>query len=190
MIKKDKDAMIFSDKELVEGILANDERIINYFFFERCAPMFRHIIKNVFDYKAEKDELINELYLCLRKNDWEKLRKFEYRSKLTTWLKVVAIRFFIKERDELIENLSETPLYRQEIYDTQDRTISKIDVESVLSKIPNVRYREVIHSLFIEDIEPQLLADKMEITVDNLYNIKRRAMSQLAQMIGEEARYV
>lgn len=190
MTVRSKDTIALSDKELVEGILDNDERIINYFLFERCTPMFAYIIRNVFDYRADKNELINELYLYLQENNWEKLRKFHYRSKLTTWLSVVAIRFFQKKRAGMIENCSQNPLIIQEIVDTQDKVISKMDIESVLNKMPNVRYREVIYSLFIEDMEPQLLADKLGITVDNLYNIKRRALQQLAIIGRKEVGYV
>jgi DNA-directed RNA polymerase specialized sigma24 family protein len=38
----------------------------------------------------------------------------------------------------------------------------------------------------LEDKEPQEVADEMKITVDNLYNIKRRAMQQLIQIYGKE----
>ena len=61
--------MPFSDKELIEGMLTNNERIIRHFFFDACTPMFGYIVKSVFDYQANKDELINELYLFLREND-------------------------------------------------------------------------------------------------------------------------
>lgn len=103
--------MKFTDKQLVEGMLANNEKIIRYFLFEACTPMLGFIIKNIFDYKVARDELINELYLYLSEDSWHKLRQFDYRSKLTTWLSVVAIRFFQKKRDELIGNGSGSTLY-------------------------------------------------------------------------------
>ena len=49
--------MPFSDKELIEGMLTNNERIIRHFFFEACTPMFGYYNRNVFDYKI-KDYLI------------------------------------------------------------------------------------------------------------------------------------
>ena len=187
MTEKIKNAAALSDKELVEGILANNEQVIHHFLYKTCAPMFGFIIKNIFDYNISRDELVNELYLFLQENDWRKLRQFDYRSKFMTWTSIVAIRFFRKKRDELIENTSDTSLFiEQEGYDTQNEIISKIDIENLLSKMTNVRYREVIHSLFIEETEPQQLADKMGVTVDNLYNIKRRAMQQLIEIIKGE----
>lgn len=37
-----------TDEEIVAGLLGNDETVIRYFLFERCAPMFAYIIKYIF----------------------------------------------------------------------------------------------------------------------------------------------
>ncbi|MCD7972703.1 MAG: sigma-70 family RNA polymerase sigma factor [Candidatus Azobacteroides sp.] len=185
-----KDKTILSDEKLVEGILSNDEQIIRYFFFRVCTPLFDYIIKNIFNDNVEKDELINEFYLYLRENEWYKVRQFNYRSKLTTWTQVVAIRFFQKKRNRMIEKQNETTLYMKEGYDPQEKVISRMDIERMLSEMSNKRYQEIIYSLFIEDTAPKELAEKLGITVDNLYNMKRRAMWQLAQLIGKEGRNV
>lgn len=186
MITEYTQAPAFADKELVEGLLSNDERIIDYFFFKKCSLLFGYIIKNVLDYRANSDELISELYIYLQENDWHKLRQFDYRSKLTTWLSVIAVRFFIKARGRVIENYPESTLYIDNGYDMQERVASKIDVDGILNKMSNERYREVLYNLFIEDMEPQVLADKLGMKVDNLYNLKRRALAQLIKMTQNE----
>lgn len=180
-----------TDEEIVVGLLRNDEATIRHLLFERCASMFAYIIRSIFDHKADKDELVNEFYLYLQENDWYKLRQFDYRSKLTTWLSVVATRFFQRKRDELIENDSNSALYmeKEKVHDEQTQTIQRIDVETLLNRLPNERYRYVIHSLIIKDMEPQHMANEMGITVDNLYNIKRRAMQQLAAIVRKEGGY-
>ena len=48
--------------------------------------------------------------------------------------------------------------------------------------MPTKRYEHVIRRLVIEDREPAEVAKEMEITTDNLYNIKRRAMAQLTRL--------
>ncbi len=174
----------YSDEELVNGLLANNEKIIKYFFFEKCTPMFCYIIKNIFDYKADKEELISELFIYIQENNWYKLRLFDYRSRLTTWLSVVAIRFFYKKRDELIENSSQNPLIIQETsHDPFARLMAKMDVVTLLQQMPNDRYRQVLQALFIDDVELEQLALQMGITIDNLYNIKRRALAQLIEIV-------
>jgi RNA polymerase sigma factor (sigma-70 family) len=179
-----------SDKELVDGMINNDDSIIQYFFFEKCTPMFRYVIQKVFDYRVEKDELINELYLFLQADDWRKLRQFDYRSRLTTWLSVVAIRFFQKKRAGLIENNSFDALYMKETDNLEERIHRKLDVKNLVGQLPNERYRFVIQKLMMEDKEPQEVANEMGITVDNLYNIKRRALQMLAQIARKGDGYV
>lgn len=152
--------------------------------------MFHYIIHKVFNRQAEKDELVNELYLYLQADDWHKLRQFDYRSRLTTWMKVVAIRFFQKKRNAMIENDSLDTLYMVESGYSEKQIHQKLDAESLLEKLPNERFRFVIRKLVLEDKEPQELANEMVITVDNLYNIKRRALLQLARIAGKEDGYV
>ena len=154
------------------------------FFFVRCRPLFLSIIRKVFDYEVEYDEFVNELYLYLMEDDAIKLRNFEYRSSVYQWLKVIAIRFFIKKRDYLIENSSKEPLYDgQDIQPAEEvDNAAKDDLERLFSLMPNKRYVNVIRRLVIEDQEPEQLANEMGITVDNLYNIKRRAMAQLTKV--------
>jgi RNA polymerase sigma factor (sigma-70 family) len=182
--------MKISDREIINGILSNDSKIIQYFWFEQCTPVFHYIIYKVLDRQAEKNELINELHLYLQADDWYKLRQFNYRSSLTTWVRVVAIRFFQKKRNRMIENDSPDTLYTETAVNSEERIHQKLDVESLVEKLPNEKYRFVIRKLILEDKEPQELADKMGITVDNLYNIKRRALVQLARIAGKEDAYV
>lgn len=182
--------MEYSDKDIVEGILANDGQIIRHFFFEKCTPMFGYIIRNVFDYQVKEKELISELYIYLQKDDWYKLRQFDYRSKLTTWMSAVAVRFFQKKRDALIENESSLTLIVEKAENIELQIHQRLDVENLVSKLSNERYRFVIQKLILEDREPQEVADEMGITVGNLYNVKRRAMMQLALIVRKEDGYV
>jgi RNA polymerase sigma factor (sigma-70 family) len=182
--------MKFSDSEIVNGMLSSDPEIIQHFWFEQCTPMFHHIIYKVFARQAEKNELINELYLHLQANDWQKLRQFDYRSRLATWMSIVAIRFFQKKRNKLIENKSSEPLIIERAESNEEQIHHRLDVESLINRLPNERSRFVIRKLILEDKEPQDVANEMEITVDNLYNIKRRALLQLARIAGKEDSYV
>ena len=69
-----------TDKEIVEGLLARDNKITRQFFFEDCRPLMLSIMRLVFNYPVEYDELINELYQYIMADDGAKLRQFKYRS--------------------------------------------------------------------------------------------------------------
>jgi RNA polymerase sigma factor (sigma-70 family) len=175
-----------SDRDLIEGMLNNSNDIIQYFFFEKCTPVLHYVTNRICDGKQEKNELINDLYLYLQKNDWYKLRQFDYRSKLTTWLSVVSIRFFQKKRAGLIDCEPLETLNISEKENPEKRLHQKLDVDSLINRLPNERYRFVIRELMLNDREPQEVAVEMKITVENLYNIKRRASQQLAKIAGME----
>lgn len=173
-----------NDKEIIQGLIARDNRVTEEFFFVRCRPLFLSIIRKVFDYEVEYDELVNELYVCLMENDAEKLRQFEFRSSVYQWLKVVAIRFFIKKRHLLLDNMSQEPLYdRQLVQSGEEATRSaQSDLQRLFSLMPNKRYASVIQRLMIDGESPEQLAAEMNIETSNLYNIKRRAMAQLTKV--------
>lgn len=273
-----------SDKEIVSRLLSNDNDFIGYFFQEQCNPLLNKIAWAIFDNQVPIDELSNEFLCYLQINGWAKLRSFQFRSSLFTWLKVVAVRYFINNKEKLYPNLfcakghnssstvtlhlkdastqeinsllelTSIPIYHDILYmilinkltDSQiidllsisetsykrkkrfafehlkasiinagpsyerlyltseedkmidtnkqdlgtiretEKLISKIDVEALLNLIHNDRYRHVIRSLVLEDKERKLVAAEMGITIENLDNIKSRALKQLAEIARRE----
>lgn len=59
---------------------------------------------------------------------------------------------------------------------------ARFDISLYLQAMPNERYRHVIYSLFIKDMEPEELASEMNTPVSNIYNIKKRALDQLRDL--------
>ena len=174
---------MMTDREIIEGLIARDNRVTKEFFFDKCRPLFYSIMTKVFDYEVEYDEMVNELYVYLMENDAIKLRNFEYRSSVYQWLKVLAIRFFINKRGRMIDDTSqETPYDGPHLAaDTEKDMTAEGDMERLFDNMPNKRYVYVIRRLFLEDWEPEQLAKDMNITTANLYNIKRRAVAQLTR---------
>ena len=172
-----------TDQEIIEGLIARDNRVTKEFFFDKCRPLFCSIIQKVFDYEVEFDEMVNELYVYLMENDAIKLRNFEYRSSVYQWLKILAIRFFINKRGRMIEDVSQETPYdgRHQAADTEKDMTAEGDMERLFDNMPNKRYVYVIRRLFLEDWEPEQLAKDMNITTANLYNIKRLAVAQLTR---------
>ena len=173
-----------TDQEIIKGLIERDEYVTKDFFFVKCKPLFYSIINIVFDYEVEYDELVNELYLYLMEDDAIKLRNFEYRSSVYQWLKVIAIRFFIKKRARMIDNTSGEPPYdkQDQIAASESDVAVEYDIERLFEAMPTKRYVYVIRRLILEDCEPEELAREMNITTANLYNIKRRSMAQLTRI--------
>ena len=173
-----------TDKEIIQGLIDRDNKVTEEFFFEKCRPLFYSVMKLVFDYEVEYDEMVNELYVYLMEDDAAKLRHFEYRSSVYMWLKILAIRYFIKIRVRMIDDKSQETPYdvNSQMVISGSETSAGADLDRLLKAMPKKRYEHVIRRLAIEDWEPEKLAQDMNITTANLYNIKRRAIAQLIRV--------
>ena len=175
-----------TDREIIQGLIDRDNRITDQFFYVKCRPLLTAIMRLVFSYPVEYNEIVSELYDYLMEDDGLKLRQFQYRSTIYQWMKVVAIRYFIRKRDSLIENTSkETPYERHAddvMVDMAQIVARKIDVTHMLAMMENQRYADVLRHLILQDEEPEKYAESIGVTVDNLYNIKRRAIAAISRI--------
>lgn len=182
-----------TDKEIVDGLIARDNDITRY-FLEKYNPLFSKLVLLVFERTVDKNECINELYLYLMENDAEKLRSFQGASTLGTWIKKVAIRFFVrmKQCHKIVEdkttNASDDKKIEQPAKGMETEIMAKMDVDNLFSLMQNKRYEMVVKHLVIDDAEPVELAKEMGIKVSNLYNIKKRALEQMAEVMIKERR--
>lgn len=81
------------------------------------------------------------------------------------------------------DNSNETPYSEQEKADDNESSKdAQHDLERLFEAMPTKRYVEVIRRLVLEDCEPVVLAQEMNITTANLYNIKRRSIAQLTRI--------
>lgn len=175
-----------SDKEIIEGLIARDNYITEQFFYVKCRPLLKSIMRLVFNYPVEYDEMVSELYGYIMDDDAARLRQFQYRSTIYQWMKVVATRFFIRKRNDMIENTSKEALYDkpegERTVDTATAVADRIDVRRLIDLMPNRRYAEAITRLVLDDADPESYAAEIGVSVDNLYNIKKRAMAALTRI--------
>lgn len=183
-----------TDNEIIKGLIERNNIVTEEFFFVKCRPLFYSVIRYVFSYPVDYDEFVNDLYEELMSNDARKLRQFNYESTVFQWLKTVAIRFFIRKRENMIENISKESPYNEKDDEPNENEAcmsAEMDLECLFSLMKNKRYVYVIRRLMIDNVEPCVLAKSMSITTANLYNIKKRAMFELSQVaIKEKKIYV
>ena len=181
---------MIKSREIVDALIARDSAVTEQFFFKDCRPLFVSIIRNVFSYEVDYDEFVNEFYVYLMEDDARRLRQFECRSSIFQWIKIVAIRYFVAKRNRMIDLNPPKPLIdgSQLIADEHSaaQDDAKMDVESLLAKMPNRRYAYVVRRLLLDDAEPQKVAAELNIEVFNLYNIKKRAIAALTELALKE----
>lgn len=173
-----------TDEEIIEELIARNEKVTEEFFYHKCYPLFISVINMIFDYEVDYDEFVNELYLYLMDNDAAKLRSFDHRSTIYKWLKTVAIRYFLKKRNRMIDVRSKEHPYDENEDDTvqEPYSFSEDDLKKLFSMMPIKRYVFVIRRLILDGCEEDELAEEMKIKKSNLYNIKKRAMAQLTRV--------
>lgn len=175
-----------TDQQIIESLIARDERVTKQFFLKDCRSLFMSIIRHVFSYEVDYEEFVNEFYLYLMENDAYRLKQFQGRSTIYQWMKVVAIRYFMAKRDGLIDmepkdTLSDSVI-QDEAVEEESAMTARMDVERLFALMPNKRYVYVIRRLVLQEAEPKVVAQELDTNVDNLYNIKKRAMAALTDV--------
>lgn len=177
------------DIAYIEGLRNSEGRLCHRFFYEEIVGILHRIRIEVFHGQTDFDEMVNELYLYLSKDNWAKFDGFEAMNgcRLRTWMIPVAWRFFVSARERLMNS---------EIVSEESESVSRstnddlriqiaIDVNAVLTKMPNQRYAEIIRLLLIEGYAPTDVADMLGMKVDNVYNLKHRAIGQFVELYGD-----
>lgn len=182
-----------TDKEIIFSLVAHDPKVTSQFFFKDCRPLFISVIRRVFDKQiVDYDEIISELYILLMENDAKKLRSFKFESSLYQWLKTVATRhcLLLKSKAKVIDDESQEPLNNsQRNLSFAENSQARMDMETLLRQMKNQRYALVIRLLMIEDKTPEDVARQLCVTVDNLYNIKRRAIQALTEVALKDKKH-
>ncbi len=161
--------------------------MIRYVFYSHFESLLRFNAQKAAGNKTvELDDLIQELYLYLSKNNWEKLRKYNPELPFANWVSVVSYRFFKDYTASMIDSATQVP-----ISDMNERSLFQVgthkietimmDIRQAIAKLKPPRDREIVEALVLNEEEPAEVAERYKVTVDNLYNIKRRAIIKLIQ---------
>lgn len=177
------------DAIFIKALRNGDNEICRQFFYKEIGGIIHRIRMEMFRGNVDFDELVSELYLYLSRDGWSKLDGFDGKNgcRLRTWMIPVAWRYFMSIRERLfnIENIEDDCGVVEDFAREDLRIQIAIDVNAVLSKMPNQRYAEIIRLLIIEGYSVQDVADMFDIKVENVYNLKHRAITQFIKIYGK-----
>lgn len=192
-----------TDQEKVKKILDGDEHFINRFLEDECAGIIKYGFHHYFDNEAEKvkfayDDVwaLSQFTEYLRKNDWEKLRKYDGSGKLKHYLGVIAYRYFGDLRKHVNsinkKTFSATNGFEDKGMDKNANTDKFFtDEEGLLSSEElmgeaidlmldkNARYHDVLEMYFYRDMSVAQIAAAFNDKASNISNIKKRALTML-----------
>ena len=174
-----------TDQQFVADLIANDGKALECLLYDRYRRLLRFNALKAAP-NVPVDDLIQELYLYLSSNDWERLKKYDSSLPFDRWFSVVSYRFFKDFSHSMIDSRHQIPITNiedQQLLNAGTSQMNHImmDIMDGLKMLEPERDREILTALIIDDEEPQDVAKRYGVTVDNLYNIKRRALAKLIQ---------
>lgn len=182
-----------TDQEIISSLIAHDPKVTAQFFFKDCRPLFLSAIRREFGTQiVDYDEIISEIYILLMENDAKKLRSFKFKSTPYQWLKTIATRYcqLLKSKAKVIDDESQEPLNNSgKVFSLAESSQARMDMETLLRQMKNQRYALVVRLLMLEDRTPEEVARQLSVTVDNLYNIKRRAIQALTEVALKDKKH-
>lgn len=177
------------DAIFIEALRNGNNTTCQQFFYNEIGGILHKIRMEVFRGNVDFDEMVSELYLYLSRDNWSRFDGFDGKNgcRLRTWMIPVAWRYFMSIRERLLhtENTEDNPGAIRDYANDDLRIQIAIDVNTVLSKMPNQRYAEIIRLLLIEGFSAQDVADMLDVKVENVYNLKHRAIVQFIDLYGK-----
>ncbi|MCQ2276796.1 MAG: hypothetical protein MJZ87_07640 [Bacteroidales bacterium] len=177
-----------SERELIYRVAQQDPNAVEFFFLHKYRDIFDRHAANIFKNQIETSELINEFYIYLQKDNWSKLNSFEGKSKLSTWLTVVASRFFIKKKEGMTFLNEKIALHIDDFIGTlvvdSSKTFTQFEVYDAVNKIQNPKYRYTLLAE-LQGFDTNEIAQKLGTSVGNIYNYRKRGKIALVELLNE-----
>lgn len=175
------------DALYIEALRNGYNEMTRQFFYTEIVGILHKVRVEVFRGRVSLDEMVSELYLYLSRNNWSKLDGFDGKNgcRLRSWMIPVAWRFFLSIKETLAgDDNADTVMTGDSFEPTADdlRIQIAIDVNAVLQRMPNRRYAEILRLLLIEGYTAQDVADMLDMRVENVYNLKHRAVAQFIDL--------
>ena len=174
-----------TDAEYIAGLKKGDNRVTESFFYGLCNYLLNDIKYSLMSGSVEYDELVNELFIYLSKDNWHKLDTFAGINgcSLCSWITRIAWRYFLKQHERLLgrETLDVDDV---QICDTVDGLDAEIvlDVNTTFKSMPNKRYVQVLKWMLVDGYDADEVAAELGTTTANVYNIKHRAITQFVEV--------
>lgn len=180
------------DAEIIVGLKSSDSAIrdfyVNRLFYKELKPLLCTIQYSLFKGTVDYDELVNDLYIHLSRNNWSALDSYrgDNQARLSSWVSRVAWHYFMNSYRRLSRVLPDEDgvLESMKPYAVVSDDDIRMDIEDVLKLMPNRRYAEVLKLNLYYGYPAEDIAVLMNTTVSNVYNIKHRAVMQFISIYG------
>lgn len=185
------------DEELVAQILEGDESAAAYLIVIVCGSRLKFLTKQKFrTLKLEFDEVVSELFIHLKKNDWKALRDFRGQNKsgrsckLSNYISLIASRLLWKKMQRAVKDIDWIlPLHEVDGWLISDESVERkrlveYVIEAIMS-LENPGDREVLLLYKIEGRSVHEVGEILNISSGNVYTRCTRALKNLRLLLEQ-----
>lgn len=188
--------MVIEDttQQMMNGIIAGDDAAVRQCLFVDCRNGFRYLSKryqSVLHYSEA--EILSLAYEHLREYDWSALLAYDGRIPLSSYIITITARLLAKMKaarqnsrgcEYSLDNRQTDIEASLETYSASKTEQTRFLFE-LLDSLPD-RERRVLVYFKLYGYSVQEVAEQLNITPDNVYNLSKRALKKLQQKVQHE----
>ena len=196
------------DLLIAKSLIQRDNIVTRKYFYQQCYPLFKSIFDNYYTDCANCKEFIDEIYIVVlapsKITGKCQMENFRGESTLASWIKTSCLyycyaKYELRNRMPLYETLPHSTEKDEEDDVFGDRKkdesltnpidfsgMIRSDIEALLNMMPNVRYRNIIRLLYLEQKTHKETAEALGMTMNNYYNKRILAEKQYRQVCRKE----
>lgn len=175
------------EKDLADRFVLGDSKAQRMFFDQFKNLIYSTINKFSFVEKNEIDDYFNEFFIRLVVDDYKRIRQWDQRSRLSTYLVTLLRNYLIDEYRKKKKNQAVTDDDEQ-LPSSEDNIYIQELLEYVRKAMDSLseRDREIINRKLLEDETPKEIADALGITKDAYYVALNRANKRLIKLLKKD----
>lgn len=190
---------IHSDKRLIKKCLEKDKKAWDRFVDQYSGLIANAVVKTLKQYSIPLDsdlvdDLFQSVFVSLLENDGKKLRQFQWKCRLSSWLHLIAVRItidHIRRRKTLIsldandpegENLHERLRDNHPLADQKLEAVQAKQMFEAMQKNLTHRERLFIKLYYVRELDSKKIANIMNTNTNNIYQLKNVTSQKLKKL--------
>lgn len=200
---EDETKIFKNDLDIAKAIMQCDVKVTMQYMYKYCYPIFKAFYNRYFTDCQNCREFIDSIYVLIMtpgiKSKKSPLSNFRGESSLKTWLRNAALTYCyhcFKKRINTVElpsGASETEeIDLDKFVGTSSIDMSELNrmdeeaiIKSVLRRMPNRRYSQLLSLYMLDKMTHADIAVKMGMSMPNYYNKRKLAKDQYEQIKKE-----
>ncbi len=187
------------DDRLIALIVQGDAGAISHLLVQRCGPGLKYLAEVKFrTLKIEFNELVSEVYIRLRRNQWQALRDFRGSNdqgqscKLTNYVMCIAARLLSRKMTKTVKETTgyvsldelggDVPAPEPDV----DNRITITELIELVVTLPDPVDRAVLMLYKIEGKSVEEVAEQLGTSSGNVYTRTSRAVKALRDKVRTE----